>query len=365
MVNWRSASQDKVPRVLIVLTSATRRGAEVEGSALCAELGRFGLFASSVALSAPRGREIGDVEVLGSRPLSTETIQRLRRRARENDVVVAYGSKALPACALAMRGLDVPFVYRSIGDPSYWANNARRRFQTGLLMRRAAAVVALWPGAGRTIEQLYGVQHNRVHVIENARATEVFFPPSPDQRKSARQQFGITERTVAVAVIGALEGEKGVERALRCGLMLPHSCVMVAGDGSLRSALERATAGSDVRWLGVVEDVRSVLWAADVVLNTSVTEGMSGAIIEALMCGTPVVAVSVGAAADGVYGPSVRLVPQSAPDEEITDALELAVSGRAIDAEAAARFSWPVAVEKWACLLADIATDSAARRSKR
>lgn len=39
--------------------------------------------------------------------------------------------------------------------------------------------------------------------------------------------------------------------------------------------------------LGSIDDVRTVLYAADVLLNTSRTEGMPGSLIEAAMCSMP------------------------------------------------------------------------------
>ena len=55
-------------------------------------------------------------------------------------------------------GTSVPFVYRSIGDTAVWgASSPLRRLRVALQLRRAAAVVALWPGAATTIERSFGV----------------------------------------------------------------------------------------------------------------------------------------------------------------------------------------------------------------
>ena len=65
----------------------------------------------------PQGRRRIDVPLLGKKPLGWRTLRELRRRAKDVDVVIAYGSTTLPACAISMLGLSTPFLYRSIGDP--------------------------------------------------------------------------------------------------------------------------------------------------------------------------------------------------------------------------------------------------------
>ena len=53
----------------------------------------------------PPGASRIDVPVLGRKPLGWRTLRALRRRAKGVDVVIAYGSTTLPACAISMFGL--------------------------------------------------------------------------------------------------------------------------------------------------------------------------------------------------------------------------------------------------------------------
>ena len=85
--------------------------------------------------------------VLGRRRLGLSTLRRLRQAAHGVDVVIAYGSSTLPACVIALASSSTPFVYRNISDPGYWVRNRLHRAVTGFQYRRAAMVVALWPGA--------------------------------------------------------------------------------------------------------------------------------------------------------------------------------------------------------------------------
>ena len=86
--------------------------------------------------------------VLGRRRLGLRTLWRLRRAARDADVVIAYGSSTLPACVIALAGRSTPFVYRNISDPGYWVRNRLHQAVTGFQYRKATLIVALWKGAG-------------------------------------------------------------------------------------------------------------------------------------------------------------------------------------------------------------------------
>ena len=165
-------------RVLIVVTSAQRRGAEIEGTELSRQLVDLGLDARTVALCAGAPTSHLDVDVLGEKPFGIRTLRALRRCAREVDVVVAYGSSTLSACALGLAGTGVPFVYRSIGDPARWVRGRLHRAVWARLYRRADRIVVLWPGGERSVRQLFDVDAACIETIPNARdARASFFHP--------------------------------------------------------------------------------------------------------------------------------------------------------------------------------------------
>jgi glycosyltransferase involved in cell wall biosynthesis len=83
----------------------------------------------------------------------------------------------------------------------------------------------------------------------------------------------------------------------------------LVGDGELRQELEAYAAEHDLsnlKFLGLRNDVEVILRACDISVLTSKTEGISNAIMEAMACGIPVIATSKGGTAeiiqDGVNG---------------------------------------------------------------
>jgi glycosyltransferase involved in cell wall biosynthesis len=283
---------------LHVITSTARRGAETFAVDLATALCQLGDQAEVVALHSHDGGSGHEVEILGPARRDRHTLAGVRQRARSFDVVVAHGSSTLEACALALAGTGVPFVYRTIGDPSYWVPTRGRRRWAQLLHRRAARHVALWPGAREQLAEKYGLDRGRIDVIPNGVPLERFPVASPTQRAEARRRLGVDTARTCLAFVGALSPEKNVGTAIEAAQGLPGAVLLIAGDGPDRERWEGLGGGStelEVAWLGSLADPWPVYAAADLLLLPSHSEGMPAAIIEAGLTGTASVATKVGA----------------------------------------------------------------------
>ena len=293
-----TSDRDLVGRSLLqVITSTDRRGAEVFALQLGAEMRRRSWSVRTVAL-APGAQPDGlEVDTLARHRREPRALLRLREAARSVDLVVAHGSTTLPACALALAGAATPFVYRNIGDPGAWGVSPRRRLQSRLCLRRARAVVALSPAAADDVAARYHVPRSVIVSIPKGVPTSQFRPADAAARSAARAALGLDDATPTVAVIGALSPEKQVELAIDAVARIPGAHLLVAGDGSERTALERLAdriLGARCTFLGAVADPAPIYAATDVVVSTSRTEGLPGVLIEAGLCGLPVVASDVG-----------------------------------------------------------------------
>ncbi len=111
-------------------------------------------------------------------------------------------------------------MYRNISDPGYWVRNRLHRAVTGFQYRRAAMVVALWPGAATAVARLFRVRSERIVVIPNARDPHAFRPPTADERDRARQSLGLGDRP-AIAFVGSISREKRLELAIAAISRMP------------------------------------------------------------------------------------------------------------------------------------------------
>ncbi|MET0578835.1 MAG: glycosyltransferase family 4 protein, partial [Ilumatobacteraceae bacterium] len=179
----------------------------------------------------------------------------------------------------------------------------------------------------------------------------------------ARQALGLPADAAVVAYAGSLTAEKRVHHAVEAVADVRGLHLLVAGSGPDREALEaraaRRAAGR-VRFLGALDDVSSVLAAADAVVLTSTTEGMPGILVEAGLRARAVVAYDVGGVgeivADGETGCLVRSgdVPAfgAAMRRVLADAAAMGAAGRQRCLD---RFEIGVVAGPWAELIAEMA----------
>ena len=302
-------------RALGVLRSDRRRGAETFGMDLAAEFSARGLDAPVVALASAGEPNGQPVDALGPGPLAPATLRALRRRATggEGGVVIAHGSKTLPACALALAGAPVPFVYRSIGDPRAWSATGWRRWRTSVLLRRPALITALWPGAADTLAAQHGVPRERLRIAPNGVPAARCPVPGDAERAAARTRFGLPEDAAVAGYVGSFTTEKQVGAAIAAVARVPGAWLLLAGDGPERASLAAqaaADAPGRVVFAGVTPGAGPVLAASDAVVLPSRTEGMPGVLIEAGLGGRPAVATDVGGVGEVVAdGETGVLVP--------------------------------------------------------
>lgn len=350
------------PSVLHVLHTTNRRGAEIFGYELAGGLTEAGLKSTVRAIEPGLMANQLPVETVGLRGRTPLATARLRVLARRHDVVVGHGSSTLLAGSAATVGARTPFVYRLIGDPRFWSDVPLRGLRASRPLRRAAGVVALWDDAAEALEELHGIAPERIHVIANGRDATRYVPPTAHQRSSARAALGLPAAGPVVGYLGALSWEKDPVRAVQAIGSLPDVSLVMAGDGPLRAEVEAAarSVGSRVVLLDTVADPREVIWAVDLLLLTSLTEGMPGVVIEAGLCGIASVAADVGGTRDLICDTTGRLVPQGSTSEDFAAAVAAALPvapalGHAARARVLAGYTLDASVARWAELLRGLA----------
>jgi glycosyltransferase involved in cell wall biosynthesis len=346
------------PGVLHVITATSRRGAETFAVDLAAALAERGRPGRTVALTTDPSGSGFAVPVLGRRPLGFRTILALRREAKRARVVVAHGSSAVVACAIATLGTRTPFVYRNIGDPEFWLDTPRRRRQMRWILRRATATVALWERSGRALKE-FGGADLRLTVIPTGVPARRFPPVDAATRRAARSRLGLSADGIVAVYVGSLSGEKNVDAAIAAVAAIPDAVLLLVGDGPERIRLERLSgevAPGRIRFIGTRERPQDELAAADVLVLPSRTEGIPAVLIEAAFSGLPVVASAVGGipeiVAEGVTGITVPPGDVAALSQAIGEATArgpaMGIAGRRRCIE---RFEIAVVAEEWDALL--------------
>lgn len=128
--------------------------------------------------------------------------------------------------------------------------------------------------------------------------TSVFSPCalSQEDRSAMRAELGIQPEERMILSVGELTIGKNYKTAIDSIAKLndPQIRYYICGQGGLRSEIEeyaKAQGVSDyVAFLGYRRDIPKICSCADVFLHTSRREGLPVAVMEAMACGTPVVA---------------------------------------------------------------------------
>jgi glycosyltransferase involved in cell wall biosynthesis len=141
--------------------------------------------------------------------------------------------------------------------------------------------------------------------------------PLPSERWRVRRALGIDDDTFVVISVARLDPVKDLATLLDAFALVrrrvPHSRLLIVGDGPDRATLAANAACLDladsVTFIGYRSDVQSLLPSADLYVNSSITEGISITILEAMAAGLPVVATAVGGTPEVVDRTTGLLVP--------------------------------------------------------
>jgi glycosyltransferase involved in cell wall biosynthesis len=343
-------------RVLHVVSTGRRRGAEMFASDLVAALGNEGIDQHVAVLRGTKPVDVlyqAPVTVVGeeraNEALRVGTVRSLRRllRAWEPDILQAHGGEALKYSFLADRRKGHRVVYRRIGSVHPRTTFGLRKLAYGAMMRRANHVVALGKAAREETIQTFGVRPERIVTIPNGVDPSRIRPHRT--RDEVRRSLGVAADASVVLSLGALTWEKDplaqVDVAARVLRRSDRAVFLIAGEGPLRAevaqAVDEVRLGGRILLLGNRTDPGDLLASSDVLLMTSRTEGMPGAAIEGAMAGIPVVAYAIGGISEAVREGTTGLLARPGDREALAgDVLALLNDENARRAMGRAAMEW-------------------------
>jgi glycosyltransferase involved in cell wall biosynthesis len=321
-------------RVVQVVTSLQRGGAERLTLDLSAELVRMGVSCRVVTLGRPTRQAFATPEgVVDLAPLALDRASRAQAvgriaRAFAADVVHGHLLDAEDSALIAAQG--IPLVLTVHNQRPGWPEGLAqlKAGDAALLVACARAVESDLIGAGLPVP---------VRVAWNGIDPATF--ASTAARRAAgrafRRRLGLGAQDLVLlalanprpqkrldrlpGVLAATRAQlarRGVQREARlviAGEASPSSPAAIQAVEDVRARVDRLELAEHVRWAGPVVDVAAALAAADVLLSTSDYEGLSLAQLEALAAGVPVVATDAGGVGELAPGdPGVAVLPRDA-----------------------------------------------------
>jgi glycosyltransferase involved in cell wall biosynthesis len=221
--------------------------------------------------------------------------------------------------------------------------------------RHARAIIAVSATTKRDLVRTLNVPEAKVHVVYEAAAPQ-FRPLAHDSAlESVRGKYGLPPSFILY--VGTIEPRKNLMRLLRAFNLVrqqgfdSHVLALVGSRGwknaDVLATAEQLGLDGAVRVLGHVhtQDLVGLYNLADVLAFPSLYEGFGLPVIEAMACGTPVVASPNGSLGE-IAGTAAEFVDPTQV-ESIAQGLRTVLSDadrrahlRAAGFEQAARFSW-------------------------
>lgn len=181
-----------------------------------------------------------------------------------------------------------------------------------------------------------GADASKFTVIGNGIDTEKF---KPIEKSDAKKRLCIDADTKVLITVGGLVERKGFHRVIAC---LPHLLkkhpklvyLIIGGtnaEGNYKSQIcaltEELAVTNHVRFLGTLkpEKLSLPLSAADVFVLSSSNEGWANVILEAMACGTPVIASDVGGNAEVVNSEELGYIVPYGDHPKLLEAIQRAL----------------------------------------
>ena len=187
------------------------------------------------------------------------------------------------------------------------ATRRRQLLLSRLLSKHVDRVATVSADLARELIPAWGIRPEKVAAIPNGVDLERFGPVGEDG--SLRLELGLTAENRVILNVGRLRPVKDPRTLMRAFARtyreFPQVRLLLVGSDhgtGMRSDLETLATSlgleSAVCFLGVRHDIPRLLSLSDVYVNSSVFEGMSNTILEAMAAGKPIVASAVGGNAE-------------------------------------------------------------------
>ncbi|GAB6065640.1 glycosyltransferase family 4 protein [Aquifex pyrophilus] len=266
----------------------------------------------------------------GSSRFNPANVYRLRRIIKENnyDFVIAHSSHAMDYVLLSTLGMrkrpKIIALRRSGFLPSFFSRAFKYRF--------ADRIVVVSEHVAKLLREK-GIFRDKLRVIQSGIELSRFFP-RPELREEVRRELGVKEKEyLFMNVANWQPWRKGQEVILKALRELPFKnfkMVFVGLDTDSEEARElfkKYGLEKNCIGLGFRKDVDRLLQGADLFIMASFSEGIAGALLQAMATGRVVVSTDAGGIPeylrDGVNGFMVKVGDHKGLARKITEALNL------------------------------------------
>lgn len=316
-ITWNAPEMRKNPRILFLVRSLERGGAERQLILLAAGLHREG-WSVTVACFYTGGQFQHDLEQTGVPVIDLAKhgrwdfpgfFWRLFVMFRKVQPDIVHGYLPVPnifsllsrwvrpgvRVVWGVRASNIDFSqYNWLSRVTYWLQHRLARY---------ADLIIVNSSAGMAYYVARGFPKQTMQVIPNGIDTARFRFDAAG-RERLRCTWGVPESAVLVGLVGRLDPMKGHPTFLKAAARLasagPNWWFVCVGDGApdyrarLKQQATELGLGQRLIWAGASDEMSAVYSALDIATSSSYGEGFPNVVAEAMACGRPCVVTNVG-----------------------------------------------------------------------
>lgn len=213
--------------------------------------------------------------------------------------------------------------------------------------QKAAASITVCEALRAALIDL-GADGTKVHTLRNGVDLEGFVPPSV-KRATLKERWDVPANAPLGVSVGGLVERKGHHLTIEAMAELTDVHFRIAGggeeQGALEAQIEKLGIGDRVKLLGPVahNELKDLYGAADFSVLASSREGWANVLLEAMACGTPVVATAIWGTPEVVAAPEAGVLAKERDAQSIREATKKLLDNmpdRAATRAYAEKFSW-------------------------
>jgi glycosyltransferase involved in cell wall biosynthesis len=219
---------------------------------------------------------------------------------------------------LAARLCKTPVVISTAHNVDAWARRVPLGYLYGLTAQLADRIIAVSDEV-RDFQIRY-TKTPALKMVTIYNGVDISsFENQSESGKAVRKELDLSDSVPVIGIVGRLEPQKDhktfFEAAAQIKQSIPQARFLIVGDGSLREELiSRArdlNLSSSVMFCGIRKDIPAVMAAMDLLVFSSLWEGLPVTLLEGMASGLPIVSTAVGGVPGTVVNNETALLVSS------------------------------------------------------
>ncbi len=255
---------------------------------------------------------------------------RLGRRIKQYGVDLLHAHQYTPFFWSALSRLpraQPPIIFTEHGRHYPDQRKVKRVLANKVLLRGGDCVIAVGQFVKQALVHNEGIADQRIEVIYNG------VDPAPldaqqavKARVEVRDEFNLATDQPVVLQVARFHPVKDHATSIRAFAhmtsQIPNACLLLAGEGQKRSESQALAkqlgVANGVRFLGERDDVSRLMAAADLFVLSSLSEGISLTLLEAMAAQLPIAATDVGGNREVIAGGESGLLSPRGDDRALS-----------------------------------------------